>query len=286
MFIQSTHRNQRLRGFLLLLLVFAIPPVFAAEDEQGVIGEVADESAALAKAAQNPIASLISLPIQLNTNFDYGPDDKTQNTLNIQPVYPFQLSEDWNFIARTIVPIVSNPSLVAGGSRETGLGDTTFTGFFSPSDSGSWTWGAGPVVLLPTSTDDQLGADEWGAGASVVVLTMPGKWVIGSLFSQVWGINEDTNNDVSLFTWQYFVNYNLNDGWYLTSAPIMTANLEAQRDSQKWTIPVGGGAGKIVRFGKLPVNISAQIYYNVSAPDHLGDWSSRIQFQFLFPKKK
>jgi hypothetical protein len=82
------------------------------------------------------------------------------------------------------------------------------------------------------------------------------------------------------------VNYNLFDGWYLTTAPIMTANLEAQRDSQKWTIPVGGGAGKIVRFGKLPVNISAQIYYNVSAPDHLGDWSSRIQFQFLFPKKK
>jgi len=244
------------------------------------------DTKALAKATQNPIASLISVPFQNNTNLDYGPDKKTQNTMNIQPVIPMELNDDWNLITRTIMPIVSNPSLTPGGDRETGLGDTTFTAFLSPSKGGDWIWGAGPVVLLPTSSDDQLGADEWGIGPSLVVLTMPGNWVIGNLFSQVWGINEDADNDVSLFTWQYFVNYNLSDGWYLTSAPIMTANWEADRDSQKWTIPVGGGAGKIVHFGKQPVNFQAQGFYNVTAPDYIGDWSLRLQAQFLFPKKK
>jgi len=237
----------------------------------------------LAKAAQNPIASLISVPVQNNTNFDYGPDDKTQNTLNIQPVWPFRLSENWNFITRTIVPIVSNPSLVPGGSRETGLGDTTFTGFFSPIDSGDWTWGVGPVLLIPTSSDDQLGADEWGLGPSLVVLTMPGNWVIGSLFSNVWGINEDDGNDVNLFTWQYFINYNMANGWYLTTAPINTANWEAP-SGQTWTVPVGGGFGKIFRIGRQPLNFNLQGFYNIEKPDHIGDWSMRVQLQFMFPK--
>ena len=245
-------------------------------------GQASNED--LAKATQNPVADLISIPFQNNTNFDYGPDDKTQNTLNIQPVLPLNLNEDWNVITRTIVPVVSNPSLTPGGDRETGLGDTTFTAFLSPAAPGDWIWGVGPIFLLPTSTDDQLGADEWGAGASVVVLTMPGPWVIGSLISNVWGINEDPGNEVNLFTWQYFINYNFPSGWYLTSAPINTANWEAP-SGQKWTIPVGGGAGRVFRVGKLPINLQAQLYYNVEAPDFIGDWSSRIQLQFMFPRK-
>lgn len=238
----------------------------------------------LAKAVQNPIADLISLPFQNNTTFDYGPDDKTQNTLNIQPVWPVTLNQNWNVITRTIVPVVSNPSLIPGGSRETGLGDTTFTAFFSPSKAGKWLWGAGPVLLLPTSTDDQLGADEWGIGPSLVVLTMPGSWVIGSLWSNVWGINEDTGNDVNVFTWQYFVNYNMEGGWYLTTAPIMTANWEAP-SGQKWTIPVGGGFGRVFRVGKQPLNFNIQGFYNVESPDFVGDWSMRFQLQLMFPKK-
>ena len=259
---------------LLLLWLFVCPGA--------AWGQASKEE--LAKATQNPVADLISIPFQNNTNFDYGPDDKTQNTLNIQPVIPLNLNEDWNVITRTILPVVSNPSLVPGGDRETGLGDTTFTAFLSPAAPGDWIWGVGPVLLLPTSTDDQLGADEWGAGASVVVLTMPGPWVIGSLVSNVWGINEDAGNDVNLFTWQYFINYNFQAGWYLTSAPIMTANWEAP-SGQKWTIPVGGGAGKIIKLGKLPVNVQAQGFYNVEAPDPVGDWSLRLQLQLMFPKK-
>ena len=214
---------------LLALVAFATAPA-AAE-------EASDETADLAKAAQNPVANLISLPFQNNTNFEFGPREKTQNVLNIQPVLPFSLNQDWNLITRTILPISSQPSLFPGQDRETGLGDTTFTAFLSPVApfKGKLTWGAGPVFLLPTATDDRLGADKWGLGPSLVVLTMPGNWVIGSLFSNVWSVGGSGDDDVNVFSWQYFVNYNLPDGWYLTSAPIMTANWEADRSSDTWT---------------------------------------------------
>ena len=141
--------------------------------------------------------------------------------------------------------------------------------------------GAGPVVLIPTNTDDRLGADEWGAGPSLVVLTIQGPWVVGSLFSNVWDIDGD--NDINFFTWQYFVNYNLDDGLYLTSSPVITANWEAD-SGDKWTVPVGGGIGKIFRIGEQPMNAQFQYFYNIEKPDLVGDWSIRMQLQFMFPK--
>jgi len=179
--------------------------------------------------------------------------------------------------------VLSQP--LANGDRENGLGDTTFTGFFSPKDSGSLTWGVGPVVLIPTSTDDALGAGEWGLGASAVVLTMPGNWVIGSLFSNVWSFSHDDSDDkVNLFTWQPFLNYNMDDGWYLTSAPIVTANWEADSDNT-WTVPLGGGLGRVFRVGEQNLNAQMSAYYNVENPDDFGpQWQLRMQLVFLFPK--
>lgn len=238
----------------------------------------------LAKQAQNPVANLISLPLQNNTNFSIGPDDETQNILNIQPVWPVSINDNWNLITRTILPVVSQPNILTGGEdRINGLGDTTFTGFFSPKDSGKLIWGAGPVFLIPTATDDALGSDKWGAGASVVLLTMPGKWVVGSLFSNVWSFAGSGDQDVNLFTWQYFINYNLPNKWYLTSAPIITANWEADSDNT-WTVPFGGGIGKIFNIGKQPMNGQISAYYNVEKPEFGPDWQLRVQLQFLFPK--
>lgn len=238
----------------------------------------------LAKQAQNPVANLISLPLQNNTNFSIGPDDETQNILNIQPVWPVSINDNWNLITRTILPVVSQPNILTGGEgRVNGLGDTTFTGFFSPKDSGKLIWGAGPVFLIPTATDDALGSDKWGAGASVVLLTMPGKWVVGSLFSNVWSFAGSGDQDVNLFTWQYFINYNLPNKWYLTSAPIITANWEADSDNT-WTVPFGGGIGKIFNIGKQPMNGQISAYYNVEKPEFGPDWQLRVQLQFLFPK--
>ena len=180
-------------------------------------------------------------------------------------------------ITRTILPVTSQP--LADGDRQNGLGDTTFTAYFSPDDPGKLTWGVGPVVLLPTSTDDALGAGEWGGGLSAVFLGMPGNWVVGSLLSNVWA------EDVNLFTWQYFINYNIpgSNGLYLTTAPIITANWEAD-SGDRWTVPFGGGVGKIFDIGKQQVNGLVSAYYNVDKPEFGADWQLRLQLQLLFPK--
>jgi len=254
----------------------------------GIIGPGEDEAAELARAVQNPVADLISLPFQNNTNFGFGPRERTQNVLNIQPVIPLDVNEDWLLITRTIVPIVSNPSFRNGQDRESGLGDTVLTGFFSPKDRNKWIggsvlWGAGPAILLPTSTDDQLGPGQLGAGPSAVFLGMTGPWVVGTLLSQVWSFAG--GSDVSLFTLQPFVNYNLSGGWYLTSSPVITANWKAS-DSDTWTVPLGGGFGRIFRLGSLPpMNTLLQALYNVEKPDNVGpEWSLRLSMQLLFPR--
>ncbi len=255
------------------------------------LGEIDTEDVGdLARAVQNPVADLISLPFQYNANFEFGPRERTQHQMNIQPVIPFDVSDEWLLITRSILPVVSQPSLFPGdGGRQNGLGDATVSTFFSPKDRSRWLgggrvlWGAGPAVLLPTSTDDRLGPGEWGAGPSAVFLTMPGRWVIGSLFSQVWSFTDDGDEDeVSLFSWQPFVNYNFDGGWYLASSPLITANWEAD---DEWTVPIGGGGGRVMRIGGAPVNISVQAFYNVAKPDNIGpDWSMRFQLQLLFPQ--
>jgi len=237
----------------------------------------------LAKAVQNPVASLISVPIQSNNDFDWGPEGKLFSVTNVQPVVPFELNEDWNLVTRTVLPIISQPGLSPGQSRETGIGNTLFSAFLVPKESGKWIWGAGPAIQLPTASDDRLGADEWGAGVSFVALTMPGKWVLGGLVNNVWGINTDPGNEINLFTFQPFVNYNLDKGWYLTTSPIITHDAEAS-SGQRWTLPIGGGVGRVFTIGKRPVNAQAQVYHNVEKPDIAGDWGLRLQFQLMFPR--
>jgi len=269
------------------LVLYGLSSLTLAEEKTELEEDLKPDKAAtteeLAKAAQNPIASLISLPLQNNTNFNFGPQEKTQNILNVQPVLPFELTDKWNLITRTILPLISQPETAPGTERTFGLGDTTFTAFFSPRDSGKLIWGAGPALVFPTATDDRLGSDKWAAGPSFVALTMPGKWVIGSLFSHVWSFAGPGEQDINFFTWQYFVNYNLPGGWYLTSSPIITANWEAN-SGNKWTVPFGGGFGKIFRIGNQPMNAQVQAFYYAEKPDFGSDWTVRFQLQFLFPK--
>jgi len=237
----------------------------------------------LAKAAQNPIANMISLPLQNNTNLNIGPDDSTQNILNVQPVWPFEINEDWNLITRTIIPVVSSPDILTGEGRTKGVGDVTFSAFFSPKES-DITWGVGPVFLLPTASNDSLGSDKWAGGVSAIALAMPGRWVVGGLVSNIWSFSGSGEKDINMFTWQPFVNYNSDKGWYVTTAPIITANWEADND-HKWTVPIGGGFGKIFKIGKQPINAQLSLYNNVVTPDGYGaQWQVRTQIQFLFPK--
>ncbi len=195
--------------------------------------------------------NLISLPFQYNIEFGLGSRDKDRHTLNIQPVVPVALNDDWNLITRTILPPTSAPGFSPGEDRNTGLGDMSFTAFFSPNTAGSFVWGVGPVLSIPTATDTALGTDKWGIGVSAVGLGMKGPWVVGGLISNVWSFaGDDARADVNFMTLQPFLNYNFGGGWYFTSSPVMTANWEAP-SGQEWTIPLGGGFGKIYHDGSF-----------------------------------
>lgn len=272
---------------LMMFGLFAVPAF--AEDaapktavDNGATQAAEDEAAALAKATQNPIADMISLPFQWNVGFETGPEGHTSSVLNIQPVIPFNLSDNWNLITRTIVPIVNQPPVGGLDRQEWEFSNTTFSAWFSPRNSDGWIWGLGPAFEFPTHTGDVLASDNYSAGPTFVALKMEGPWVYGGLINQLWSFYGD-DPEVNKMLIQPFVNYNMDDGWYLVSSPILTADWKAD-SSDQWTIPVGGGVGKIVRIGKLPLNVSAHIYYNVESPEHGSDWSARFQLQFLFPK--
>ena len=279
-----SRKNTIYISLIFLLVLLAASPATAYKGD-GIVEPGETEADELRRAAQNPMAELISVPIQNNTNFNFGPLEKTQNVTNIQPVIPFKLNDDWLLISRTIVPLINQPEFFKGQDSKFGLGDINQSLFLGPSRPDKFIWGVGPIFLFPTASDERLGTEKWGAGPAAVVLTMRAPWVFGILGQNIWSFAGDGDrDDVNQMLVQYFVNYNLPNGWYLTSSPIITANWEADSDNT-WTVPFGGGFGKLFRIGKLPVNTQVQAYYNVEKPDDLGpDWTLRFQVQFLFPK--
>ena len=245
----------------------------------------ADQSTeALQKAAQNPIADMISIPLQNDFNFGVGPQDKMQYVGNIQPVIPFHASESWNVITRTIVPLIYQPELAPGVGDVFGLGDIQFTAFLSPSKSSEFTWGVGPIFQFPSGTNNSMTTGQWCAGPSAVALRIDGHWLYGALANYISSFaGQSDRGAVSQWLIQPFVNYNMADGWYLTTSPIITADMMVN-NSDRWTVPIGGGVGRIIRIDKLPVNVQLQGFYNVARPDAGPDWSIRFQIQLLLPE--
>ncbi len=268
------------RFLMQLVAVLALSPDVWAQEKPAVEDQPGD----LQKATQNPISSLISVPLQNNSNFGVGPLDRTQNILNIQPVIPVQVSEKWNLITRTIVPLIYQPDVIQRNLGVTGLGDINPTFFLSPAKPGKLIWGIGPSFILPTATNRVLGQGKWSAGPSVVALVQPGHWTIGALVNNVWNFAGRSDKPaVNQMLLQYFINYNLKKGWFTVLAPIITANWKASR-SNVWTVPFGGGIGRIMKFGTQPVNLSVQFYGNATHPAGTSPWSMRMQLAFLFPK--
>jgi hypothetical protein len=240
----------------------------------------------LAKLAQNPVGNLISVPIQNNTNLNFGPEEGTQNIANIQPVIPISVNKNWNIITRTILPVISMPSLYPGDSRTNGIGDTLFSAFVSPAQPGSFIWGAGPAIQVPTHNDSELGNRNWGAGPTFVGLHLQhgSPWVYGALINNVWSTSTSNQASFNNGVLQPFINYNFPSGFYFTSSPIVTANWKAEDSGDIWTVPVGGGIGQIFHLGKLPLNTQLAGYYNVEKPEFGSDWQIRFQIQAMFPK--
>jgi hypothetical protein len=272
----------RKRFMQALVAILLLSPIAAAQ-ETPAVGETED----LQKATQNPVASLISVPLQNNTNFGVNPGYRNQDVLNIQPVIPIGISTDWNLLVRGITPIIYQPVPNAPGTPETGeygLGDMEPTFFISPRKPGKLIWGAGPVFQLPTATNTYLGQGKLGIGPSIVALTQPGHWTLGVLANNVWSVaGSGSRPGVNQFLTQYFINYNLQKGWFIGMAPIITANWQASRGNV-WTVPFGGGIGRIMKFGAQPVSLIAQFYGNAVHPANAPDWTMRLQISFLFPK--
>lgn len=235
----------------------------------------------MAKLVQNPLADSISVPFANETNFPLGPYRQTGNILNIQPVIPFRLSDDWNLITRTTIPIVSQVRLSPTDAPALGMGDIVPMFALSPAHPGNLVWGVGPTFSLPTATEKNLGTGQWAAGPSAVALLMPDPWVFGVLISQLWS-GPHVTRPVNRTAAQLFVVYNLSDGWFLSSTPIITADWTVDAHD-RWTIPIGGDVGRVFEVGSQAMSASVGLYYNAVRPDFGAEWQARLNLTLIFP---
>ncbi len=243
----------------------------------------ADDSQALAKQLANPVASLISVPFQSNFDFGMGEDEKGfRYTLNFQPVIPIKINKDWNLISRTILPIIGQSDVV-GTSSQFGLGDVVQSFFFSPNKAEPFVWGAGPVVLIPTGTNQYLGSQKFGLGFTGLILKQTGQWTVGSLMNHIWSVaGKESRADVSLTYFQPFLSYTTKTAWTVNLNTEMTYDWNAKTSN----VPIHFTVSKLVRFGKQPVSIGGALRcWAHSAPGGPQWCGFRLIFTPLFPKK-
>jgi len=262
--------NAVLACFVILLVAL---PLWAADDAE------------LAQELSNPLADLMSIPFQMNYDREIGPrDDGWKLQTNIQPVIPFNLNADWNLISRTIVPVIYQDDIFPGAGSQFGLGDFNLSLFFSPKKptSGGVTWGVGPVLLLPTATDDLLGAKKWGAGPGVVALTTRGPWTLGMLANHIWSYAGDGDRqDISNTFVQPFAAYTWPSAWTVAVQSESTYNWK----TEKWSVPINAALSKLVRWGKLPVSLQAGVGYWAESPETGPEgFRFRLQATFVLPK--
>lgn len=235
----------------------------------------------LAQKLANPIADLISVPIQSNIDFGIGPGDGTKWTTNIQPVIPFDFNEDWNLISRTILPIIDQEGFAANDDSldEFGLGDTVQSFFFSPKDS-SLIWGVGPVFLIPTATDSLLGSEKFGMGPSAVLLKQDGPWTYGVLANHIWDVaGDDSRDSVNATFVQPFVSY------ITPTKTTFSLSTESTYDwyNEQWTVPVNFVVSQLFKIGDQPVQAFIGARYYAEKPDQGPEWGLRMGLTFLFP---
>jgi hypothetical protein len=281
----------RLRIIMLFFLcLFLAATSFGQEADKSAAAKSKGGGGDLAAKTQNPVGAMYSLPFKFS--FDYGASNGEASFLNIQPVIPITVG-DWNLINRVIIPLIDTPGGVSGtpeipnpveGNGATGLGDINYSVFVSPANPDKIIWGIGPSLMMDTATDNELGSGKWSAGPTAVVLIQPKPWTIGLLGRQLWDFAGDSDRkNFNQLLLEPFINYNLDNGWYLISDMILTANWEAD-SSNTWTIPLGGGVGKMFAIGGQKMNTKLEAYYNVEKPDGAPNGSLSWTLQFLFPR--
>jgi hypothetical protein len=264
------------------LVPYAVVVAALAVNAQGQ-GE--DEAAELAKKLANPVASLISVPIQANYDENIGPEEAGSAwRVNIQPVIPISLNEDWNLISRTILPVIDQEDVPVEGMGESGIGDVLQSLFFSPKEPGKrgWIWGAGPVLLLPTGSDETLSTEKWGVGPTAVGLKQVGPWTYGALVNHVWDVaGEDDRAHVNATFLQPFLTY------ITKTKTTFALNTEATYDwdAEEWSVPINCNVLQLLKIGPQIIQVGVGARYWADAPDNAADeWGFRTQLTFLFPK--
>lgn len=285
----------RLMVIAAFFITLTAPLIFAAESDD-----------ALAAESMNPLSTMIAVPFESNVLLNVGPSKSSAYVMNIKPVFPINFG-DWNLINRITAPIIwsegqgkniedrpilgvidwggGNPKSFGFGSAF-GVGDITYQGFLTRSkSSGRTSWGFGGSIVFPTHSEDRFGTDKWSVGPAVVVVSQQKKWFLGLIAQNVWSVAGDSNAiDVNSFYIQPTINYKLGSGYYLTSAPLITANWESEPDN-RWAIPIGGGLGKLMKFGGQALAIDAGAYYYIEHPEFNPDWYIQVLVNFLFPKR-
>jgi hypothetical protein len=248
---------------------------------------------AIIKTSQNPVGNITIIPFQNNFNSGVGPYTRFQYNLNVQPVVPFMLSKNLNLIARTIMPVIDQPSFAPptacasyGCGPTFGLGDIQEQLFFAPKTApGALIWGIGPIFQFPSATPGALGAGKWAAGPDLVGLIMPGHIVTGMLVTQLWSVAGPANRpDISAALFQPFFNYNLKGGWALSTSPVLTANWTAVQN--KWAVPVGAGVSRTFKAGGQLMSLSAQYYTYIARPIATPQTNLKISWSLLYPIKR
>jgi hypothetical protein len=243
----------------------------------------ATDAQELAKKLSNPVASLISFPMQSNFDFGMGTGSGWRYTLNVQPVIPIALSPNWNMISRTIIPIIHQGNVTGPNTSQNGLGDTVQSLFFSPNKSEPLVWAVGPVFLLPTATDASLGAQKWGIGPTALALKQKKGWTYGVLANHIWSVaGKSSRADVSATFIQPFLSYTNKQAW------TYSINTESTYDwiSNSWSIPINPFISKLVRFGKQPMSFGGGLKCWVTTPTGGPEGCGlRMVVTALFPKK-
>jgi hypothetical protein len=252
-----------------------------------ILPALAEDTQTLARAAKNPLANLVNVQFLYDANLGVGAADKTQHVLTFQPVIPFAVSDDWSIITRTILPLIAQPGMAPGEGWTNGRGDTQLSAFLSPARGDKLVWGVGPVLQIPSATNNAFGQGKWAGGPTAAAIWYGEQWSFGALINNVWSFaGHGDRPAVNQMELQPQINYNFKDNpdRYLSFSPTITANWKAS-DGERWTVPVTLGIGQLVKFGRQPVNLQATAYYNVIKPADAGSWTLELTVQFLFPKR-